>query len=393
MIGWLDCVGGASGDMMLGALVDAGVPVDVLRAAVDAVGVERVELTSERTARHGLAATRVHVSTGETHVTRTWADVRALLAAAALEPPVRERALDVFARLARAEAGAHGIPVDDVHFHEVGALDSIADVVAASAGLHALGPRSLVVSPVPLGAGLTGGMHGGIPLPAPAVLTVLGEAGAPVHGGDLVVERTTPTGAALLASVASGWGPLPAMRVTRVGVGAGGRDLAEVPNVLRLVLGEPAEPGDGATSADLLFAANVDDLDPRLWPTVLARLLDAGASDAWLTPIVMKKGRPAHTLSVLVTAAHADAVRRAVYAETSTIGLRETSVVKRALDRDIRAVDVDGQPVAVKVALLDGAVVNAQPEFDDVVAAAEKLGRPVKAVLARATAAAQSLTP
>jgi len=391
VIGWFDCVGGASGDMMLGALVDVGVPVDVLRASVDAVGVEPVALTSERESRHGLAGTRVHVEVAESGVTRTWSDVRGLLEAAALSAGVRERALDAFARLARAEASAHGIPVDDVHFHEVGALDSIADVVGASAGLDALGLDRVVVSPVPLGSGLTRGRHGGIPLPAPAAMAVLGEAGAPVLGGEVAAERTTPTGAALLASAADGWGPLRSMRVSRVGIGVGGRDLAEVPNVLRLVLGEPADHGDGVASTDLLLETNVDDLDPRLWPDVLGALLDAGASDAWLTPIVMKKGRPAHTLSVLVAQGAADRVRRVVYAETSTIGLRETVVGKRALDRVVCEVAVDGQRVRVKVATVGGAVVNAQPEYDDVVAAAAALGRPVKAVLTSAAAEAQRL--
>ncbi|MQA06369.1 MAG: nickel pincer cofactor biosynthesis protein LarC [Streptosporangiales bacterium] len=379
--------------MMLGALVDAGVPLDAVQEAVDAIGVEPVTLTSEQVHRHGLTATKVHVGVSESHVTRTWADVRALLETAVLAPPVRDRALDAFARLARAEAAAHGIPVDEVHFHEVGALDSIADVVGASAGLHALGLDQVWVSAVPLGSGTTKGSHGGIPLPAPAALAVLGEAQAPVYGGAVAAERTTPTGAALLAAAATSWGPLPTMRVRRVGLGAGGRDLAEVPNVLRLVLGEPAAHGDGAASTDLLLAANVDDLDPRLWPDVLARLLQAGASDAWLTPIVMKKGRPAHTLSVLVAAADAAAVRAAMYAETSTIGIRETVVGKQALDREVRTVDVQGEPVRVKVATVDGAVVNVQPEYDDVVAAAGHLRRPVKAVLAAATAAAQALLP
>ncbi|MQA77315.1 MAG: nickel pincer cofactor biosynthesis protein LarC [Streptosporangiales bacterium] len=374
--------------MMLGALVDAGVPLEVLQDAVDAVGVEPVELTAERVSRHGLAATRVHVRAAESGVTRTWDDVRALLDAAALDAGVRDRAHDAFARLARAEAASHGIPVDRVHFHEVGALDSIADVVGASAGLHALALDRVVVSPVPLGSGVTRGMHGGIPLPAPAALAVLGEAGAPVFGGDVPLERTTPTGAALLAAAAHDWGPLPPMRVDRVGVGAGGRDPREVPNVLRLVVGTPARPGDGVASTDLLLAANVDDLDPRLWPTVLARLLDAGAADAWLTPILMKKGRPAHTVTALVAAGHADAVRRAIYEETSTIGVRETSVRKGALDRQVHEVDVDGATVRVKVAVLDGAVVNVQPEYDDVVAAADRLRRPVKTVLAAAQAAA-----
>jgi uncharacterized protein (DUF111 family) len=197
---------------------------------------------------------------------------------------------------------------------------------------------------------------------------------------------TTPTGAALLAGSVTGWGELPPMRVSRTGMGAGGRDPAEVANVLRLVLGDPVDAAGDA----LLLETNVDDLDPRLWPAVLQRLLDVGASDAWLTPILMKKGRPAHTLSVLCTDAVGDAVQRVVFTETSTIGVRLQHAGKRALPRSECTVDVDGQAIRVKVAVLDGTVVNANPEYDDVVAAAEALGRPVKSVLAQAAAAAQT---
>jgi uncharacterized protein (DUF111 family) len=203
-------------------------------------------------------------------------------------------------------------------------------------------------------------------------------------------EMCTPTGAALLASIVQAWGPLPMMRVRAVGTGAGSRDLGEVPNVLRLLLGDPAVPGTEATSYEVVLEANVDDLDPRLWPGVLAALMAAGASDAWLTPILMKKGRPAHTLSVLTPPQHADAVRRIVFTESSTIGLREQQVAKHALGRELRTVVVDGVDVRVKVATLGGEVVNVVPEYDDVVAAAAQLGRPVKAVLAAAVSAAHT---
>ncbi len=202
------------------------------------------------------------------------------------------------------------------------------------------------------------------------------------------METCTPTGAALLASTAGSRGPLPPMRVTATGVGAGGRDPDEVPNVLRVVLGERASASSAALEQALVLEANVDDLDPRLWPGVLSALLAAGAADAWLTPILMKKGRPAHTLSVLTAPEHAEAVRRVVFHESSTIGLREHPVGKRALDRETRTVSVGGADVRVKVALLDGEVVNVSPEYEDVAAAAATLGRSVKAVLAAAVAAA-----
>jgi len=389
VIGWLDGASGASGDMLLGALVGAGIDLAVLQAAVDAICPEPVRLRAERVERAGLAAVRVHVEGTESATHRTWADVRALLDGGALEDTVRERAHAVFAALAGAEARVHGTAPDAVHFHEVGALDAIADVVAGCAGLHALGLTSLVVSPLALGGGTTRSAHGRLPVPGPAVVELL--RGQPTYGGPVEVELTTPTGAAMLAAHATGWGNQPPMAARVQGLGAGARDIPGHPNVLRLLLGETAEPGGTGTSTrqDVVLETNVDDLDPRLWPGVLEALLTAGASDAWLSPVVMKKGRPAHTLHVLVPAGLTAAARRIVLTHTSAIGLREHPVTKHALPRTTTTVDVGGQPVRVKHALLDGVVVNAQPEWDDVAAAAQTLGVPPKAVLARAVAASQ----
>jgi uncharacterized protein (TIGR00299 family) protein len=373
-LGWLDCAAGISGDMLLGALVDAGAPLEVLQAAVDAVLPGGVQLSTEQVERGGIGALRVHVRSGGQPAedaggpTRTWADVRALLETAELDDAVRARALDVFARLATAEAAVHRVDVEDVHFHEVGALDAVADVVGAAAGLSALGLDRLSASTVSVGSGSTRGAHGPLPVPAPAVLALL--AGAPVQAGAAAHEATTPTGAALLASTVDTWGPLPPLVLDRVGVGAGGRDRPEVANVLRLVLGTPVGPAATA----VVVEANVDDVDPRLWPHVLSDLLQAGAHDAWLTPVLMKKGRPAHVLSVLAPPGAVDAVRRVVLTETTTIGLREHGVARTVLARAERTVDVDGQPVRVKTARWGGDVVNAMPEWDDVVAAPRHCG-------------------
>ena len=396
---WFQCAAGASGDMFLGALVDAGAPLEAISLAVDAVGVEPVAFSVEAVTRQGLGATRVHVKVSASRVVRTWGNIRGMLEEAELDDAVRSRALDVFARLARAEARAHRTSPEQVHFHEVGALDAIADVVGTAAALEALGVTSAAGSAVALGHGMVRGSHGLLPVPAPAVLELLSEVGAPVYSGDAPYEMCTPTGAALLAATVQTWGPLPLMRVTATGHGAGGRDLDGMPNLLRVVLGQPVavtggrQDDEGATGSAVLLATNVDDLDPRLWPAVISALLTAGASDAWLTPIVMKKGRPAHTLSVLVDAARLDAVRRVIFRETSSIGLRQQVTGKVALDRNTRAVLVDGVEIRVKLALLDGEVVNAQPEYDDVAAAAVRLGRPVKTVLAAAAAAALGTLP
>jgi uncharacterized protein (TIGR00299 family) protein len=392
IVAWFDCSSGVSGDMVLGALLDAGARLEVVQAAVDAVAPEPVLLRTEQVSRAGLRATKVHVECEDSTTRRTWRDIQTLLEqAAGLDETVRVRALAVFAALATAEGKVHGVPADEVHFHEVGALDAIADIVGACAALVALGIVSFSAGPVALGRGEVRAAHGTLPVPVPAVVELL--RGAPVRGGDVDGELATPTGAALLGTLCDGWSPTPDLAVlTGQGVGAGSRDVPGRPNVLRVLVGQGIVSTDvvPATPAALLLETNVDDLDPRLWPAVLTQLLHAGASDAWLTPILMKKGRPAHTLSVLVTADRAVGVRRIVFTETTALGMREQHVAKTALARETYTVDVSGHSVRIKVGLLDGAVVNAQPEYEDVVAAAAASGRPAKAVLAEAVAAAHA---
>jgi pyridinium-3,5-bisthiocarboxylic acid mononucleotide nickel chelatase len=394
---WIDASSGASGDMLLGALLGAGVPVEVLQGAVDAIAPEPVSLRVERVSRNGFAATRCHVENADSVQHRTWRGIRDLLAAADLEDEVRRLATRTFERLAQAEAEVHGSDPLDVHFHEVGALDAIADVVGVCAGFVHLWSRQarptndVVVSPVAVGSGTVRGAHGTLPVPPPAVAELL--RGVPSYAGPPgapAMELCTPTGAALLVTLATAWGPQPPMVTAAIGVGAGGRDPEGHANVLRLLVGsEEPVPGQ-ETRPPLLLETNVDDLDPRVWPAVIAALLDAGASDAWLTPILMKKGRPAHTLSVLVAADLAEPVRAAIFRQTSTIGLREQPLGKHALDREMVTVEVDGQPIAIKLARHDGVLVNAQPEYDDVVRAAAALGRPVNDVLLDATAASRT---
>jgi uncharacterized protein (TIGR00299 family) protein len=416
---WIDCSAGASGDMLLGAFLSAGADLNAVNAAVAAVD-PSLSVTVAQTSRHQIAATKATVEVnGEPHPenipaaadghghghghddaathghghghsgpTRAWADVRRLLEEAPLHDTVRARALDTFGRLARAEAAAHGVDPETVHFHEVGALDAIADIVGVAAASVSLDLDRVVVSTIALGGGgQVRGQHGGIPIPGPAVLHLVAEAEAPVTGGAAPYEMTTPTGAALLATLADEFGPLPPMRIEQTGVGAGGRDPVEVPNIVRLVVGESTD----GSATELVYETNVDDLDPRIWPQVLARLMEAGAADAWLTPILMKKGRPAHTLSVLVGSAKAEMVRAVILSETSAIGLREFGIRKHAADREFTTVEVDGQLIHVKIARYGGQVVNVQPEYDDVAAAATVLKKPVKTVLAKAVAAGHDL--
>jgi len=393
-IGWLDGSSGCSGDMLLGALLDAGVPREVVADAIAAVAPEPVELSTAPVHRAGLAATSARIEVADSASRRTWAGIRTLLDASSLAPAVRDRARSTFARLAQAEAAVHGVSPDDVHFHEVGALDAIADIVGVCAALDRLALDVLTASPVALGGGRVRSDHGVLAVPAPAVVELL--RGVPTYGGPVDVELCTPTGAALLVEWVTAWGAQPSMVTTSVGVGAGDRELDTHANVLRLLTGSTVQDTAAVTDvpepgSPLVIECNVDDLDPRLWPGVLAALLEAGASDAWLTPILMKKGRPAHTLSVLVNRDLADVVRRVVFAHTTTLGVRETAVGKHVLERREEVVEVDGQDVRVKLGLHDGTVLNAQAEYDDVAAAAAATGQPAKSVLARAVAQARTL--
>jgi uncharacterized protein (TIGR00299 family) protein len=391
-VGWLDGSAGVSGDMLLGALDDLGV-LGELPAVLDSMGDLGAIAVAERTTRHGMAATSYRISAGSDQPSRRLADVEAIVSSAAVGRPVRDRAIAVFRRLAAIEGAVHGVAPESVHFHEVGAVDSIVDVLGGCLGLDALGLDALVVSPIALGGGDVGTAHGVLPVPVPAVLALLAGTDLVGYGGTADLELATPTGAPLLAEWATTTGPMPTMTVDAVGIGAGQRDLADRANVVRLVVGRAADVGDdsddGAAAASwLTIEANVDDLDPRVWPVVLDRLLAAGAADAWLTPILMKKGRPAYTVSALVAPVDAAAVRHVLVTETSTIGVRTTSVAKHALDRSWLTVDVGGQQVRVKLAHDGERRTNLAPEFDDAAAAATALGVPVKDVLARATSAA-----
>ena len=381
---WVDASAGASGDMLLGALIGAGVEVTLLQAAVDAIAPEPVTLRVERVDRRGFAATRCHVKVEDSERHRTWREIRERLLAADLDADVGALALRTFERLAAAEAAVHGADPMDVAFHEVGALDAIADVVGVCAGFVDIArrfPGDVTVSSVAVGTGTVRSAHGVLPVPPPAVAELL--RGVPSHAGPGRSESCTPTGAALLTTLAQWWGPQPAMVVDRIGVGAGGRDPDTHANVLRLLVGVPID--DESDRPALLIESNIDDLDPRVWPGVISALLDAGAGDAWLTPILMKKGRPAHMLSVLTSADHAESVRAAIWRHTSTIGVREIPLGKHALDREMVAVEVDGQGIDVKLARDGEEIVNAQPEWDDIARAAVALGRPANDVLAAAT--------
>ncbi len=384
---WVDASAGIAGDMLLGALLDAGASLDAVRSAVGAVVPGEVAVRTSTVTRAGLRALKVDVeSLGEGHPHRSWTRIRTLLASAALPTAVREPALAVFARLADAEGRVHGIPPDDVAFHEVGSWDAIADIVGVCAALADLGVGRVTASPVAVGSGRVHAAHGDLPVPPPAVLE-LARGWQVLAGGE--GELATPTGMALLRALADGCGALPPLAVAAIGIGAGTRDTAGRANVVRVVVGAP-DAAAPTTSEMWVLETNVDDLDSRLWPTVLSALLAAGAADAWLVPILMKKGRPAHTLCVLAAEAERAALRDAIFARTSTLGVRETPVSRVGWARGWRAVALPGGEVRVKVGLRAGRIAAATAEFEDAAALARTRGVPVRRVLDEAAAAADA---
>jgi len=386
VIAYLDCVGGLAGDMLLAALLDAGAPESALRDVPSRLGLADVELRLERVQRHGIEA--LHLDVFGEHGERSWRSMREQLIAADLDDSVRERSLRVLERLAGAEAAIHGVEADDVHFHELGAVDTFVDVVGAVTLLDELGVRRLVCSPLPSARGVVTSAHGVLPLPAPATAALL--VGAPVFGVDLEAELVTPTGAALASALADAWGPMPAMTIERLGYGAGTADFAERANVLRVFIGRGAEAG--AHGDVSLLETNLDDLLPELVPDAVERCFAAGALDVWTAPIGMKKGRPGIVLSALARPEAEAAVAHAILEETTSLGVRVARLRRYELEREERSVQVDGHPVRIKLGRLDGRVVNVAPEHDDCAAVARATGTPIKSVWAAALAAAAELT-
>lgn len=385
MIVYLDCVGGIAGDMTCAALLDAGAPEEALREVPVRLGLPDVELRVERTERHGIGALHLDVvDPHEGHHDRSWPVIREQLAQADLQDGVRERALAVFERLAEVESSVHGVALDDVHFHEIGAVDTLIDVVGAVTLLAQLGVSRVVCSPLPMGGGTTRAAHGVLPLPAPATAALL--VGAPVFGVALQAELVTPTGAALAATLADEWGPLPAMTLRKVGYGAGTADFPERANLVRVLVGEAS---DVALGEVVVLETNLDDLLPELVPDAAERCFAAGALDVWTAPVTMKKGRPGLVLSALARPAAQDAVARAMLKHTSALGVRVARWARYELQREVMIVAVDGRPVRVKLGLMDGRVVNIAPEHDDCAAAAAGTGAAVQSIWAAALAAAR----
>jgi uncharacterized protein (TIGR00299 family) protein len=390
VIAYLDCTGGLAGNMLLAALLDAGAAEETLLAVPDQLGLDGVDIRLERVQRHGIGALHLEVaSTRDEHPHRSWRSIRRQLAAAELSERVRERATAVFHRLAEVEGGIHGVSPEEIHFHELGAVDTLVDIVGSVALLEQLDVNELVCSPLPMGQGVVRAAHGILPLPAPATTALL--VGAPVYGVEVEGELVTPTGAALASTLADRWGPMPAMTLGRIGYGAGTADFAQRANLVRVLLGHATERAEPEHEVALL-ETNLDDLSPELVPDAVERCFAAGALDVWTAPVAMKKGRPGIVLSALARPEAEPAVARAIFQETTALGVRVARLRRYELEREERTVKVDGVAVRVKLGRLEGRIVNVAPEHDDCAAVARRTGAPVKSVWAAALAAARELT-
>lgn len=393
---YFDCFAGAAGDMILGALVDAGLPFEALQQALGSLAVDGYEVSADRVVKHGITAVKFRVRElaaaggrgGAAHPHRHVREVRAAIDRSALSPAAKVRVTRMVTRLAEAEAAIHGMPVEQVHLHEVGALDSIVDIVGAAFALEWFAADRIVVSPLNVGGGTVRTAHGVLPVPAPATVRLL--AGAPVYARGPEVELLTPTGALVLTEYATSFGPLPAMRVQRIGYGAGDRDLPDGPNVLRVLVG--TAEADQATAAApamrvTVMSCEIDDMNPQIFGALMDRLLAAGALEVFYQPAQMKKNRPGTLLTVVCRPADRRALADLVFRETTTIGVRYHEMDRECLDRATVPVTTPWGDVRVKVARRGDTVLNAQPEFDDVARLAAEHGVPIKDVHAQATKA------
>ncbi|MFO8008756.1 MAG: nickel pincer cofactor biosynthesis protein LarC [Candidatus Brocadiia bacterium] len=382
-VGYLDCFSGISGDMFLGALVDAGVPLETIEGALCKLPVAGWSLSAEPVMRSGITATRVAVELDEHehHPHRGLGDVVEIIESGGLPEPVAERACAVFRNLAEAEAKVHNTDTDHVHFHEVGAVDAICDIVGTVAGLAELGIERLLHSPVRLGGGTVEAAHGRLPVPAPATAELL--RGRPTAGGPVEVELTTPTGAALLKTLAEPAPYWPEMTVELVAHGAGARDLRGLPNVLRLAVGTAPPAGDApATESDVvwLLEVNLDDMTGEEMGHCTEQIMAAGALDAFKTPVQMKKNRPAVQLTVLCAPDALEGVERALWTHSSTLGIRRALWQRSKLARKHRTVDTPWGQVRLKVAYLGERVVRCEPEYEDCRSLAERNGLSLRQV-------------
>lgn len=397
-IAYLDCSSGVSGDMFLAACLDAGLPVEQLQAELAKLRLGAYAFKTTRVLRGGIAGTQVEIAVPGAQPERHLEEIAQLIHEAVLGEPVKQRALEMFTRLAEVEGKLHGKPANQVHFHEVGAVDAILDIVGAAVAVELLGISQLACSPLNVGGGRVEAAHGSLPVPAPATAELL--RGVPVYSSGVEAELVTPTGAVIVTTLASSFGPMPPMKVDRIGYGAGTKDLAGHPNVTRLFVGEripdprPLTPGlheDGCVVS--VIEANVDDMSPQVYGYFVERALEAGALDVTCSPVQMKKNRPGLAISLMCAPEAADALAELLFRETTTIGVRIHEARRMCLEREIVAVETPYGTLRVKVARRAGKVVNVAPEYEDCRRLARKKSVPLKDVMLAAQVAYAVIDP
>ena len=375
-----DCFSGVSGDMILGALVDAGLPFKDLVQGLARLPIEGFRLTKKRVERGAVSATKVDVLIDKGfRAPLTLSQIKRILLKSGLPSPVKDQSQLVFDRLAEAEGKAHGVEPSHVHFHEVGVIDSFVDVVGGVLGLHLMGIQRVTASAINVGSGTLTSAHGSLPVPGPAVAALA--VGLPIYSQGPSRELATPTGVALVRSFAREFGPLPRMEIRQVGYGAGTANPAQWPNVLRVFIGEGMATAIGSVETIVELETNIDDLNPQVYETVFDRVFAAGAVDATLASVTMKKGRPSHVLSVLAPREKVEAVLAVLFADTTALGIRTQEVQRRVLPRRFTSVRVDGQEVRIKLANYAPGRSKAFPEYEDCKRIAEQSGRPVKDIM------------
>ena len=374
---YFDCFAGASGDMILGAAVAAGVDANALREQLSLLNIEGFSLDFETVDKSGLSATFARVHTVHEHKHRHLSDIEKIISNSQLAHRVKQRAIAVFTRLAEAEAHVHNEPIERVHFHEVGALDAIVDVVGAAICFELLNVERFVCSPLHVGSGTVDMSHGRFPVPPPAVAELL--KGVPYYSTDIKGELVTPTGAAIITTVCSEYGPMPLMKAEQTGYGAGAREYEKFPNALRMIVGETATTRNPEEQL-LMIETNIDDASPQIIGHVMDRAFALGARDCYFTPVQMKKNRPGVLLSVLCDRDLKETVMEMLFDETTTLGVRSYEVARRALERRMVTVQTAYGPIDVKVGNLNGRVVNAMPEFEQCREAASRAGVALKEV-------------
>jgi hypothetical protein len=381
-IAYFDCFSGLSGDMIIGALIDLGVSLSQIESELAKIELPECRLAAEKTSRNFIQATKFLVRVSEKKTVRTWANIKELIEESSLDEEIKGKTLSIFSLLAEAEAKIHGKSIEQIHFHEVGVIDTIIDVVGAVVGLKLLEVQEVYCSPIATGVGLTKTEHGLMPIPAPATLEIL--KGTAVYSAGIPAELTTPTGAAIIKEIAKNFGDLPPLTIEKIGYGAGSRQL-EIPNVLRVIIGQPIKK---IKSKVTLFETNLDSIDSETLGYTMDRLLDAGALDVWFSPIYMKKNRPAYQLSVLADKERETEIAQIIFEETGTLGIRTTAANRLLASRSKITVETEFGPVSVKVGLFKGRMISLGPEFEDCRKLATRTGVSLKKIYFAAQKAA-----